>query len=974
MIKLHRISDRLKGGEDKSSYAYLVLDNGIKVLLSRRADADKGAAAISVGVGGYEDPAEYPGMAHFLEHMLFMGTEKHPDENHYMEFLHLRNGSSNAYTSSEFTCYYYDVNFPALKESLDVFSGFFACPLLREDAVQREVHAVDSEHNRNVLLEDWRKEHLLTLLSKEGCPQRKFQTGSLRTLKGDALREEVHRFWEENYSSDKMCLAVHGREEFEDLAEYAAVAFASVPARPAKKPAEKDFFTFDAQYTGKIVKYRPAVVLNTGAEKKTLTIYVTLPESITSYREKIPEYIRFLLRGTGDTSLSAVLISMNLAFKVGISLEKTTWNTILSVSVDLTPLGAKEYPVIKEALSTYLELAKASSSEATYKMFEKIRAMEFENLESVNPIEFAPAAASALQLYPAEEFVYHEYNFSGYNADAFERTMRLALEKERWIHTYLTDDYLTDDYLTDHPTAQPKAESCEGQDEVYGISYRVGEYPEASACLLCEVTGRLRWPFGAEMGSCDVRELRKQCALSHKREAFGEFPVNVEKISFADAVKSVEKCKAEEAAEAWRFLPLAAGGGVVSSGVQDDFGEMRYVFNEKYSAKETHLLVALNTQEFARDPRTYASFIGYLHAFIGMFKERYRAEMSAECVDVSFVLKPFSVWFRFAGMPRMLESFVGLFFSEYTRQSICTLALSAGRAEKYFQAEAKESPWSLVYKGLQRKYGCPAHDPLVCLEELKSLDSLYAVKSAHVNALVTGNAEFAEAMSIYKTIRSRIMPAKLTLTSLKSIIGDAQEREVGRGDGDGAVYVRTEDDKNHGVGCFLEVSDSHNLRLLARALLLAQLRSEAFFDELRTKEKFGYVVSMGVFFLEQSTFVGYVVQSQRPPAAIAERISQFRRDGRAFIEGLPEEQFESHRQSTILSINEDINGVEEYAMDVFYRWSVHGFDLSFRKRLTEEVEQITKQDLLELEDAADKAQTLVYALHSTLLRSRHPMK
>ena len=45
------------------------------------------AAAMVVGVGSMYDPPEAQGMAHFLEHMLFMGTKKYPTENAYDAFL-----------------------------------------------------------------------------------------------------------------------------------------------------------------------------------------------------------------------------------------------------------------------------------------------------------------------------------------------------------------------------------------------------------------------------------------------------------------------------------------------------------------------------------------------------------------------------------------------------------------------------------------------------------------------------------------------------------------------------------------------------------------------------------------------------------------------------------------------------------------------------------------------------------------------
>jgi nardilysin len=56
------------------------------------------AAAMAVGVGSFSDPAEMQGLSHYLEHMLFMGSEKFPDENEYDSFLSKHGGSSNAFT------------------------------------------------------------------------------------------------------------------------------------------------------------------------------------------------------------------------------------------------------------------------------------------------------------------------------------------------------------------------------------------------------------------------------------------------------------------------------------------------------------------------------------------------------------------------------------------------------------------------------------------------------------------------------------------------------------------------------------------------------------------------------------------------------------------------------------------------------------------------------------------------------------
>src|SRR5699024_834553 len=110
------------------------------------SEADKAAAAMDVSVGSGHDPAAWPGMAHFLEHMLFLGTEDYPRPGEYQEFISAHGGSNNAYTAFENTNYYFDVVPEALEEALDRFSGFFVAPRLSPEYIERERNAVHSEY------------------------------------------------------------------------------------------------------------------------------------------------------------------------------------------------------------------------------------------------------------------------------------------------------------------------------------------------------------------------------------------------------------------------------------------------------------------------------------------------------------------------------------------------------------------------------------------------------------------------------------------------------------------------------------------------------------------------------------------------------------------------------------------------------------------------------------------------------------
>ena len=103
------------------------------------------AAGLCVHMGSFSDPADIPGLAHFLEHMVFMGTEKYPDENSFDVFNRKHGGFDNASTDCETTVFYFEVPRKHFLEGLDRFAQFFIQPLMKPDSMQREREAVDSE-------------------------------------------------------------------------------------------------------------------------------------------------------------------------------------------------------------------------------------------------------------------------------------------------------------------------------------------------------------------------------------------------------------------------------------------------------------------------------------------------------------------------------------------------------------------------------------------------------------------------------------------------------------------------------------------------------------------------------------------------------------------------------------------------------------------------------------------------------------
>ena len=146
----------IKSPNDSRVYKAFKLENGLKCVVISDPEADEAAAALDVNVGSASEPDDALGLAHFLEHMLFMGSEKYPDESYYSTFIGANGGSDNAYTDLENTNFQFSVAAHKLQEALDIFAQFFICPLMKPDCVEREMKAVDSEHSKNINSDVWR--------------------------------------------------------------------------------------------------------------------------------------------------------------------------------------------------------------------------------------------------------------------------------------------------------------------------------------------------------------------------------------------------------------------------------------------------------------------------------------------------------------------------------------------------------------------------------------------------------------------------------------------------------------------------------------------------------------------------------------------------------------------------------------------------------------------------------------------------
>lgn len=303
-LQKNRTDDIIKSQEDKREYRGLTLANGAKVLLVSDPTTDKSAACLCVEVGHMSDPPDIPGLAHFCEHMLFLGTEKYPDENGYSSFLSKNGGSSNAATYPDVslsgfaifwiprllnisplqvTKYYFDVVPEKLDDALDRFSQFFISPLFTESATLREINAVNSEHEKNLATDVWRIRQVNKSLANTEHPYSKFGTGNKETLldipkeKSIDIRSELIQFHKNWYSSNIMNLAILGKESLDELEEMTVKYFSDIENKSVEVPRWTDEIYTDDQ---KAIKLFIVPV----KDSRNLTISFQIPDLDEFYK------------------------------------------------------------------------------------------------------------------------------------------------------------------------------------------------------------------------------------------------------------------------------------------------------------------------------------------------------------------------------------------------------------------------------------------------------------------------------------------------------------------------------------------------------------------------------------------------------------------------------------------------------------------------------------------------------------------
>ena len=410
-----------KSPNDNNEYRFIELDNGLRAILVSDKDADKAAASMNVGIGSGDDPKEREGIAHFLEHMLFLGTEKYPEPGEYQQFIKSHGGSHNAFTAFSNTNYFFDIQADYLEPTLDRFAQQFAAPLFTAELVDRERNAVHSEFSAKKMEDGRRFYSVKKATSNPEHAFHQFAVGNLTTLENtddNPLRPDLIEFWKARYSANLMTLAVYGPQPLDTLETMVQTRFGAIENRNRQQRVHSasllEADVLPAKVTAEAIK-----------DVRSLSLSFPIPSQRENYRTKPTSYIANLLGHEGPGSLFDVLKKNGLAdsLSAGIGMD-TGENATLDISIALTPEGLSRHDEILPLVFRYIDIVREQGiSQQRFEEMQRLAQIDFRFREQGEPVQEAMRLSSQLQDYPADDILSAPWLMERYAPDQYRNIL-----------------------------------------------------------------------------------------------------------------------------------------------------------------------------------------------------------------------------------------------------------------------------------------------------------------------------------------------------------------------------------------------------------------------------------------------------------------------------------------------------------------------------------------------------------------------
>ena len=328
-------------------YTYTIPNNKLNVFIVNDVNANISCVVMSVKIGHMYDTI--PGIAHFLEHMLFNGTEKYPNENEFMTFTTKYGGYTNAFTEHNSTCYYYTIQSDHLNTSLDMFGHFFISPLFNKDSIEREKEAVNAEHMKNIYNDGWRFIEILRHACVNKHPLKKFGTGSNKTLNISDIDKHVKHFYENYYSSDLMTLFVITNNNIQDVKNTVNNIFCNIPLRINNVNRKTNF--------GKVLDCPKTIQVVPIENSEKIILNWEVPSYNTLPVRSPLSFLTHLLGHECKNTIHYILTQKGYISNIAVGIREYIFDVcIFYVEMTLSPSGSQHRNEIIKIVFDYIDL------------------------------------------------------------------------------------------------------------------------------------------------------------------------------------------------------------------------------------------------------------------------------------------------------------------------------------------------------------------------------------------------------------------------------------------------------------------------------------------------------------------------------------------------------------------------------------------------------------------------------------------
>jgi len=353
-----------KSEKDPRQYQAIKLDNGMTVLLVSDAQATKSLAALTLPVGSLENPTDQLGLAHYLEHMVLMGSKRYPQPDNLAEFLKKHGGSHNASTASYRTAFYLEVENDALQPAVDRLADAIAEPLLDPVNADRERHAVNAELTMARSRDGLRMAQVGAETLNPAHPSSRFSGGNLETLRdkpGSKLHDALTAFYHRYYSANLMKAVIYGNQPLPELQKIAAATFGRVANHHATVPDISVPVVTDKQ-KGIIIHYVPA------QPRKQLKIEFRIDNNSDKFRSKTDTLIGYLIGNRSKNTLSDWLQNQGLADSINAGADPVIDRNggVFSIAISLTDKGQANRDEVIAAVFSYLNQLRSEGIDKRY--------------------------------------------------------------------------------------------------------------------------------------------------------------------------------------------------------------------------------------------------------------------------------------------------------------------------------------------------------------------------------------------------------------------------------------------------------------------------------------------------------------------------------------------------------------------------------------------------------------------------------